>query len=115
MKKIEKWLKENRLEYEIKKYGNPHYFNDGFSVPGISILFYFDGIGNAWEKQQRLKDYMSRKKAYKCTCERFGAGYSYKIMTVFDAARLKEHEDKIQVSVKKFWEEEHARRTKKTA
>lgn len=115
MKKIEKWLNENRIYYNVKNYGNPYYFNDGFSVSGISVTFHFDDIENAWEDRKKLEKYMVRKKAYKCICERFGDGYSYRIMTVIDAIRLDEHEKKIQEAVGKFWEEEHTRRTKETA
>lgn len=110
MGKIEKWLRENGLEFESQKYGNPYYFNDGFQVPGLQIAFYFDGIGNAWEKQLELEKFMGRKKAYICKRDRFGAGVSYRIMTVFDAARLKEHENTVSEAVEKFWQKEHARR-----
>ena len=46
MKKIIAWLEENGIEYSVNKYGNPQYFNDGFSVDGIHIAFYFE-IGRA--------------------------------------------------------------------
>ena len=110
MKKIIAWLEENGIEYNINKYGNPYYFNDGFSVDGIQIAFYFDGIGNVLEKEKLLLDYMKRKKAYICQESRFGAGYTYRVMTVFDAARLEQHEKAVSDAVEKFWEEEHARR-----
>lgn len=110
MKSIIKFLEENGVEYSANKYGNPHYFNDGFSVDGIQIAFYFDGIGNAPEKKKQLLDFMRRKKAYVCQELRFGAGHTYRIMTVFDAARLEQHEKAVANAVEKFWEEEHARR-----
>jgi len=104
MKKIIAWLEENKIEYSVNKYGNPHYFNDGFSVDGIQIAFYFDEIGNAWEKKKLLLDYMKRKKAYICKESKFGAGYSYRIMRVFDAARLEQHEKTVADAVEKFWQ-----------
>lgn len=110
MKKIIKWLNENGIEYTTCKYGNPYYFNDGFSVDGIKVTFFFDEIGNSRDQEKSLVKYMSRKRAYICKCSRFGAGYSYCIMTVFDAARLQEHEKAVQDAVEKFWQEEHARR-----
>lgn len=110
MKKIIAWLDENNIEYKVNKYGNPYYFNDGFSVDGIQIAFYFDGIGNAPEKEKMLLNYMKWKKSYSCQCSRFGAGYSYRIMGVFDAARLEKHEKKVADAVEKFWKEEHERR-----
>lgn len=110
MKKIITWLEENKIEYSVNKYGNPRYFNDGFSVDGIQIAFYFDGIGNAPEKKKLLLDFMKRKKAYICQESRFGAGYTYRIMTVFDAARLERHEKTVADAVEKFWEEERKRK-----
>lgn len=113
MKKIIAWLEENEIEYSVNKYGNPYYFNDGFLVEEIQASFYFDGIGNAPEKEKLLLNFMKRKKSYVCEGSRFGAGYTYKIMTMFDAARLEQHEKAVADSVEKFWEEEHARRMQK--
>ena len=113
MEKIIAWLEENGIEYSVNKYGNPHYFNDGVSVGGIQITFYFDGIGNAPEKKRLLEDYIRRKKSYVFQERRFGAGYAYRIMTVFDAARLEQHEKAVVDAVEKFWEEEHACRIRK--
>lgn len=110
MKKIVEFLEKNEIEYKINKYGNPYYFNDGFFVDGIQIQFYFDEIGNALEKKKLLLDFIKRKKAYICREARFGAGYTYRIMTVFDAARLDQHEKAVKDAMEKFWEEEHKRR-----
>lgn len=112
MKKVIAWLEENKIEYSVNKYGNPYYFNDGFSVDGIRVAFYFDGIGNSPEKKRMLLNFMKRKKAYTCQESRFGAGYTYRIMTAFDSARLERHEKAVADAVEKFWEEEHERRTR---
>lgn len=112
MKKIMEWLAAEGLEYDEKKFGNPYYFNDGFYVEGISVPFFFDNIGNAWEKQQALERYMKRKRSYVCRRERFGAGVTYRIMTVFDAARLEKHENAVASATEAFWQAEHARRVK---
>ncbi len=113
MKKIIVWLEENEIEYSVNKYGNPYYFNDGFSVEGIQVSFYFDGIGNVLEKKRTLLDYIRRKKAYTCWESRFGAGYTYKIVKTSDAIRLECHEKSIADAVEKFWQEEHMRRMAK--
>lgn len=110
MKKIEKFLRENGIEYRINRYGNPDYFGDGFSVLGIQIAFYFDGIGNPIEKEKMLTRYMASKKAYACCSSRFGCGRTYRIMTVFDAARLEQHEKAVAEAAERFWQQEHARR-----
>mgnify|MGYP001100693455 FL=1 len=110
MKKIIAWLETNKIEYSVNKYGNPQYFNDGFSVDGIKVTFYSDGIGNAPEKKRLLLDYMRRKKLYVCQESYFGAGYTYRIMAIADADRLEHHEKSITDAVEKFWKEEHNRR-----
>ena len=110
MNKIEQWLKENGFEYSVNKYGNPYYFNDGFYVEGISVSFYFDSIGNPFEKRHELEKFMKRKRAYTCYSSRFGFGVTYLIMTVFDYARLEKHEKEVQDAVEAFWQAEHARR-----
>lgn len=110
MKKVIAWLEKSGIEYSVNKYGNPYYFNDGFSVDGIQIAFYFDGIGNEPEKEKLLTDYMKRKRSYSCRRSCFGAGYSYRIMNVFDAARLEKHEKEVADAVENFWKEEHERR-----
>lgn len=111
MENIIKWLEENEIEYQVCKYGNADYFNDNFSVEGIQVVFYFDGIGNNKGKEKLLTDYMKRKRSYTCTYYKFGAGYSYRIMTKLDSVKLEEHENKISEAVEKFWQKEHARRT----
>ena len=110
MKNIEKWLRENGIEYRKCKYGNSDYFNDGFMVEGLRVAFYFDEIGNTRKQENQLVKFMSRKKAYICKPFRFGYGYSYDIMTVFDYTRLEKHEKAVQDAVKAFWQAEHARR-----
>lgn len=59
-------------------------------------------------------NFMKRKKEYICRESRFGAGYTYRIMTVFDAARLEQHEKSVADAVEKFWEEEHKKEQRKT-
>jgi len=110
MKKIIAWLEENGIEYKLCQYGNPYYFNDGFSVKGIQVSFYFDGIGNELKKERLLLDYMKRKKSYVCQRTWFGAGYTYRILATLDALRLKQHEKAVTEAVEKFWQEEHERR-----
>lgn len=115
MKKIEKWLSENDLEYSCQHYGNSTYFNDGFSVHGLAVSFYTDGIGNDRSKVAELERYMSRQNAYVCIRSLFGAGISYCIMTALDAARLAEHEKRVADASEAFWQAEHERRLKGAA
>lgn len=110
MQKIEKWLEENGIEYKKGKYGNPYYFNDNFSVDGIQITFFWDGIGNDPETRHKLEKFMSRKRSYECHSRIFGAGITYIIMSVFDFRRWQKHEKAVSDAVEAFWQAEHARR-----
>ena len=42
MKKILEFLEQNGIKYESIAYGNPHYYNDGFTVQGITIKFDYE-------------------------------------------------------------------------
>lgn len=110
MKKIVEWLEENEIEYNVHKYGNSYYFDGGFSVNGIQIAFYFDNVGNTTEKEKLLLNFMKRKKNICLRKNRFGSGYTYRIMTAFDAIQLDQHEKAVNEATEKFWKEEHERR-----
>ena len=42
MKKIIEFLKENSIEYKIVSLGNPYYYNDGFTIQGITVRFDYE-------------------------------------------------------------------------
>ena len=44
MKKIIEFLEKNGIEYKLVICGNPYYYNDGFTVPAISIRFDYESI-----------------------------------------------------------------------
>lgn len=44
MKKIIEFLEKNGIEYKLVTCGNPYYYNDGFTVPAISIRFDYESI-----------------------------------------------------------------------
>ncbi len=115
MKKIIEFLRENNIEYKAVKYGNPLYFNDGFSVDGLQIAFDFYFDEEVSRKMHDLEKFMKNKRAYDMTSYSYGAGYAYRIMTVFDARRLADHEKAIKEASENFWQAEHARRMQATA
>lgn len=110
MKNIEKWFAEKGIKYDIYQYGNPYYFNDGFSVAGINVAFHYDNIGNEYNLRYELERYMKKKKSCVCIPYNFGGGIAYHIHTVFDYRRLVEHEERVQNATEAFWQAEHARR-----
>lgn len=114
MKKIIDFLKQNGIDYELVNYGNPHYYNDGFTVQGLTIKFDYElaeSIPELQKKEKLFTQFMKRRKKH-CI------GYSgkcgiyipwYAVFDVSDFKRLQEHESRIQADVEKFWKEEHAR------
>lgn len=115
MKQIEKWLHDNGIVYRPTKWGNPDYFNDGFSVSGLMVTFDFYLDLDSSRKMADFKRYMSRKRTYDCKCYKYGTGWSYRILTASDASRLDKHEKRVSDAVEAFWQAEHARRTQATA
>lgn len=110
MKQIEKWLTDNSITYRTAKWGNPYYFDDSFNVSGLMVTFDFYQDPDASRKMTAFKRYMSRKKSLECKCYSYGAGLWFRVLTVFDAARLEEHEKRVSDAVEAFWQAEHARR-----
>lgn len=115
MKNMIEFLKKNGINYEEKTYGNPYYYNDGFTVPAIMVKFdyeFTDDITELQKKEKLFLQTLNRKKNY-CI------GYSgtcgicipwYSVFNVFDFKRQKEHEARIHADAEKFWQEEHERR-----
>lgn len=110
MKKILDFCKENGIECRKEKFGNPYYFNDGFSVDGLTVSFDFCIDSGAGRKMAAFEKFMSRKRAYETVCFKYGAGWTYRVFTVFDKRKLEKHENAIREAAERFWQEEHARR-----
>ena len=110
MKQIEKWLTDNGITYRPAKRGNPDYFNDGFNVSGLIVTFDFYLDPDASHKMTAFESYMSRKKSLDCKCYSYGAGFWFRVLTVFDDACLEEHEKRVSDAIEAFWQAEHARR-----
>lgn len=115
MKRIIDFLEENAIEYRRVNYGNPYYYNDGFTVPAVLVSFDYELSENPDElhrKERLFLQYMSRRKTH-CIAYQGKKGICipwYSVIGVFDCKRLQEHESRIMADVEKFWIEEHARR-----
>ena len=115
MKNIIEFLEKNNIEYEFVTYGNPYYYNDGFTVQAVSVKFVYDLADNIKEmelKEDRFLKSMNRRKS---CCIGYDGRYGicshwYAVFNVDDFKRLEEHEKRIHADVEKFWKEEHARR-----
>ena len=110
MKQIEKWLTDNGITYRPAKWGNPDYFNDGFNVSGLIVTFDFYLDPDTSHKMTAFERYMIRKKSLDCKCYSYGAGFWFRVLTVFDGACLEEHEKRVSDAIEAFWQAEHARR-----
>ena len=117
MKKIIEYLEKNGIEYRSVTCGNPYYYNDGFTVPAISIRFDYESIDCSsipeMQKTERafLKS-MERRKNH-CIGSSGKSGIYipwYIIFKTEDFKRYQEHEARIRADVEKFWKEEHTRR-----
>lgn len=116
MKKIIEYLEKNGIEYNLVTYGNPYYYNDGFTVSAISIRFDYESIDCSCipEMQKKEKAFlksMGRRKNY---CIGFSGKSGiyipwYIIFKTEDFKRYQEHETRIRADVEKFWKEEHER------
>lgn len=117
MKKIIEYLEKNEIEYKSVTYGNPYYYNDGFTVPAIMIRFDYESINcssipEMRRKQDAFLESMKRRKNY-CIGSSGKCGICIPWYTIFkmeDFKRYQEHEARIHADQEKFWKEEHARR-----
>lgn len=110
MKQIEKWLQDNNITYRTAKWGNPDYFNDGFTVCGLMVTFDFYQDRDATAKMSAFERYMGRKRAYNCEYYKYGAGWWIRVLTAADAPKLEEHEKHVSDAAEAFWQADHARR-----
>lgn len=115
MKNIIEYLDKNNIEYEFVSYGNPYYYNDGFTVQAVQVSFDYDLANNIKELKQKENGFLKYMKRKKKCC----IGYEgrcgicirwYSIFDVNDLRKYQEHENKIRKDVEKFWKEEHTRR-----
>lgn len=117
MKRIIEYLEKNGIEYKPVTCGNPYYYNDGFTVPAISIRFDYESIDCScipeMQKKERafLKSIERRKNHCIGSSGKSGIYIPwYMVLSTDDFKRLEEHEARIHADVEKFWKEEHERR-----
>lgn len=108
------YLEKNNIEYEFVSYGNPFYYNDGFTVQAVRVNFNYGLADNIKEMEQKedkfLKSMMRRKSCcIGCSGKCGICSQWYAVFNVDDLRKYEEHEDRIHADVEKFWKEEHAR------
>ena len=107
MKKIIEFLKENGIEYRTVSLGNPYYYNDGFTVQGITVRFDYELAKDMQEFQKKEEAFLKSMKRRKKHC----IGYSgrcgiyipwYTVLATSDFEKLKEHEARLMQMFKSF-------------
>ena len=102
MNKIVEFLQKNDIDFCCEFWGDD-YFEDHFRVPGLLVSFDLWAGKEESIKMRAFKKFMARKRSYVAVCNKYGAGYYYRVMTVQDNLRYIEHEEKKAAAVEKFW------------
>ena len=117
MKKIIEFLEKHDIEYNHVTLGNPYYYNDGFTVQGITIKFDYElaeSFPELQKKERLFNQYMKRRKnhciGYSGKCGIYIPWYT--VLSTDDFERLEKHEARIHADVEKFWKEDHERRVR---
>lgn len=106
MKKLQNFLEENNITFEMNTWGDD-YFADPFHVKGLLISFdgYLDA--NAYNKLQKFRNYMARRKSLDCSQIQSGAIKSFRVLTSTDSNALAEHDTKRKDAIENFWKNRH--------
>lgn len=104
MKKLIEKLENNGIKYEVNRYGNGSYFNDNFSVSGVSILVWNYGIENNDNTVVNyfLHDIKRNKKYTVINSGGYGVE-SYRIFLCSDYEKLVQHEKEVKRVTDTFW------------
>ena len=104
MKKLIEKLENNGIKYEVNRYGNGSYFNDNFSVSGVSILVWNYGIENNDKTVVNyfLHDIKRNKKYTVINSGGYGVE-SYRIFLCSDYEKLVQHEKEVKRVADTFW------------
>lgn len=100
------FLEENNIEYEIVSYGNPNYYNDGFTVQAVRISFNYELSDNLIGLKKKEDAFLNEIKHNRSYC----IGYSYvkdtfinwySVFNVDDHKRWQDHQAKMQADLEK--------------
>lgn len=101
MKKIQNFLKESNITFEMNTQGDD-YFDESFHVKGFLVSFdgYLDA--DAYNKLQKFRSYMVRRKSLDCFQIQSGTIKSFRVLTSTDSDALAEHDAKRKDAIEAF-------------
>ena len=112
MKKIKQFLEDSGIEFRAAEWGGSYFEDDRKNCRVSGFLVSFDGWldPDASSKKAAFLQHMSRCRAYDVKPIRSYGIYSFRVLSVFDAAKLNRYDQAVSAAVNAFWEAEHARR-----
>ena len=112
MKKIKAFLEDYGIGYRVATWGGSYFGDPQHDCQVSGLLVSFDGWldPDARDKKTAFLKHMSRCRAYDVApiCQYWI--YSFRVLSVFDAAKLNRYDQAVSAAVNAFWEAEHARR-----
>lgn len=114
MKKIKQFLENSGIEFRVAEWGGSYFEDDRKNCRVFGLLVSFDGWHDpdASSKKAAFLQHMSRCRAYDVKPIRSYGIYSFRVLSVFDSARLERYDRDVSAAVDAFWIAEHARRLK---
>lgn len=112
MKKIKQFLENSGIEFRAAEWGGSYFEDDRKNCRVSGFLVSFDGWldPDASSKKAAFLQHMSRCRAYDVKLIRSYGIYSFRVLSVFDAARLDKYDREVSAAVDTFWMVEHAKR-----
>lgn len=112
MKKIKQFLENSGIEFRAAEWGGSYFEDDRKNCRVSGFLVSFDGWldPDASSKKAAFLQHMSRCRAYDVKPIRSYGIYSFRVLSVFDAARLDKYDREVSAAVDAFWMVEHAKR-----
>ncbi|RHP57451.1 hypothetical protein DWZ16_11205 [Clostridium sp. AF29-8BH] len=106
MKKIKAFLEDHEIDYRVATWGGSYFGDPQHDCQVSGLLVSFDGWLDldARDKKTAFLKHMSRCRAYDVApiCQ-YGI-YSFRVLSVFDAAKLNRYDQAVSAAVNAFWE-----------
>lgn len=112
MKKIKQFLENSGIEFRVAEWGGSYFEDDRKNCRVFGLLVSFDGWHDpdASSKKAAFLQHMSRCRAYDVKPIRSYGIYSFRVLSVFDAARLDKYDREASDAIILFWATERAKR-----
>ena len=114
MKKIIEFLETSGIDFRIADYGGSYFDDERKNCVVSGLLVSFDSWidPDAVAKKAAFMRLMARSRAFVAVPICSHGIYSFRVLSVFDSARLERYDRDVSAAVDAFWIAEHARRLK---